>query len=306
MESPRFCVFMVMILLGEFLGGMAEDNCTITDYGLKASTPGISCADIYSKNPASCGNSGEYIIKTDRLYFVYCDMELDCKGHKGWMRIADLNTTKGDDCPDGWVKNTAYKSLCTGGVTAGCYSANFSTIDTHYTKVCGQMKGYQKGSTDAFYPHAYAHGNINYYKPDTVSRALDGVYVDGVSITTTSPRKHIWTYAVGTSDDHKDYLTNCPCAVHPGPSPPVYVGQDYYCESGTTGEFGYNSLYYDDPLWDGKQCTSENGCCSQADAPWFFRHFITKQYGAIEIRICRDQAFSDEGVGIEQLQLFVQ
>jgi len=29
--------------------------------------------------------SGEYIIKTDCLHFVYCDMELDCKGHKRWM-----------------------------------------------------------------------------------------------------------------------------------------------------------------------------------------------------------------------------
>ena len=170
------CPFTIMILLGQFLRGLAENNCTIADYGLKASTPGISCADIYNKNPASHGNSGEYIIKTDRLYFVHCDMVLDCKGQKGWMRIADLNTTRGDDCPDGWVKNTAYKFCCTGGNSAGCYSTNFSTIGTHYTKVCGQMKGYQKGSVDGFYPHAYAHGTVSHvYNPDIVSRTIDGV-----------------------------------------------------------------------------------------------------------------------------------
>jgi len=34
------------------------------------------------------------------IILVHCDMVFDCKGHKGWMRIADL---RGDDSPDGWV-----------------------------------------------------------------------------------------------------------------------------------------------------------------------------------------------------------
>ena len=298
---------MVTILLGELLGVSADENCTIADYGLKANTPGISCADIYSKNPGSRGNSGEYIIKTDRLYFVHCDMELDCKGHKGWMRIADLNTTRGDSCPEGWINNVAYKLRCTGGESAGCYSANFSTIGTQYTKVCGQMKGYQKGSDDGFYPYAYAHGTTPIiYKPDVTSRSIDGVYLDGVSITTERPRKHIWSYAVGTSDDYNIKSTNCPCAVYPGANPPTFVGQDYYCESGDTGNFDINMFYPNDPLWDGKQCSAENNCCSQADMPWFFRHFIMRQQRNIEVRICRDQALSDEEVVIEELQLFVQ
>ena len=38
----------------------------------------------------------------------------------------------------------------------------------------------------------------------------------------------------------------------------------------------------------------------------FFRHFITKQQGNIEVRICHDQAPSDEETVIEELQLFVQ
>jgi len=35
-------------------------------------------------------------------------------------------------------------------------------------------------------------------------------------------------------------------------------------------------------------------------------HFITKQQGNIEVRICHNQTLSDEGTVIEKLQLFVQ
>ena len=34
-------------------------------------------------------------------------MELECGSHKGgWMRIADLNTTRGDICPSVWITLT--------------------------------------------------------------------------------------------------------------------------------------------------------------------------------------------------------
>jgi len=34
-------------------------------------------------------------------------MELECGGQKGgWIRIADLDSSSGDDCPSGWSKIT--------------------------------------------------------------------------------------------------------------------------------------------------------------------------------------------------------
>ena len=85
---------------------------------------------------------------------------------------------------------------------------------------------------DGFFPYAYAHGKVNSYTQVTTSRSLDGVYVDGISITTGSPCKHVWTYAVGgLSDDHYYPNYNCPCAKTPGLDPPPYVGTYYYCES---------------------------------------------------------------------------
>ena len=58
-------------------------------------------------------------------------MELQCGGHKGgWMKIAELNTSRGDDCPSEWTKITNPIGACIApNDNGGCYS-------THYQK-CG-------------------------------------------------------------------------------------------------------------------------------------------------------------------------
>ena len=128
-----------------------------------------------------------------------------------------------------------------------------------------------------------------------------------MSITIGDPRKHVWTYAAGLSDDfHNFKVHNCPCARHPGPRSPSFVGNDYYCESGNTNTFDKNKLYDEDPLWDGDGCLSGNRCCQRHGMPWFHRDFQASQSGDIEVRICKDQTFPDEGVAVEQIQLYVQ
>ena len=69
--------------------------------GLLRSNPGKSCDDIYQINKASRGASGNFWINTTTgVLEVYCDMKLECGGHKGgWMRIADLDASKENDCP---------------------------------------------------------------------------------------------------------------------------------------------------------------------------------------------------------------
>ena len=90
---------IVITLLGHKKPDIA-DICS--RYGLDNNLPGASRADIYNKNPTSHGRSGYYVLKTDHLFFAYCDMELDCGGNKGgWMRIADIDTSRGDNCPSG-------------------------------------------------------------------------------------------------------------------------------------------------------------------------------------------------------------
>ena len=61
----------------------------------------------------------------------------------------------------------------------------------------------------------------------TKIQSIDGGYVDGISITIGSPRKHVWTCAVGLSDDYKYPNYNCSCVTHPCSSLPAFVGNDY-------------------------------------------------------------------------------
>ena len=218
--------------------------------GMLESNPGKSCVDIYQINKATRGMSHDYWVNTTTgTHQVYCDMELKCGGHKGgWMRIAHYDISRGD--------------------SAGCYLTTFSVQNVGFNKICGKIKGYQKGSPDVF------HGS-----------SLDNGYVHGVSITIGNPRKHLWTYANGVSHrcekvlqsggGHK-FITlicminnkNILCtslksggAAPPGNTPMAsvlilimleatvlvlgtqeelflqFVGEHYCCESGNTGQF---------------------------------------------------------------------
>ena len=269
----------------------------INKLGTDSSSPGKSCKDIYNYNMASRGQSGYYWIKTDQVYRVYCDMELTCGGITGgWMRIANIDTTQEDDCPSGWRKITQPRPLCRGsGDAAGCYSANFSNNKTEYNSICGKLRGYQQGSHSGFFGQR-------------LGDSIDVPYLDGVSITVGNPRKHVWSYAVGESKlvDTTPYKSNCPCAKYPGANPPLFVKSYYYCESGSVGNPGLTTFHGSDPLWDGRGCPAGDDCCSTLGAPWFYRHFTEPEKGAVEVRICRDEAYSNEATLLDQVQLYIQ
>ena len=156
------------------------------------------------------------------------------------------------------------------------------------------MRGYQKSSTDSF----DSRRGI---------RSIDTTYVDGVSITLGNPRKHVWTYVSGYSDHGKFPTSNCPCAPVPGPSPPSFVGEHYYCESGDNSQGGRTGFFTSDPLWDGSGCVNaKNNCCTKVGLPWFIREFPEYQDDDIEVRICYDEHYSTEAVLVDKVILYVQ
>ena len=209
--------------------------------GMLSSNPGKSCDYIYQINKDTRGVSGYYWIQDDSevAQKVYCNMELECGGHKGgWMRVANIDTTNGEACcPGDWINNVNYNSLCTGTGGAGCFSANFS-VPYSYNKVCGQMKGFQKGSPDGSYPYFSARGSTpsDLYRPESSSTDVNGVYVDGLSITLGEQCKYVWTYTIGLNDDFTDGLGyglgyfHCPCSKIAAAGTPVFVGNNYYHE----------------------------------------------------------------------------
>ena len=286
---------------------VSEQVCSnfCSSLGMLESNPGRSCADIYQINKAARGMSRNYWVNTTTgIQEVYCDMELNCGGYKGgWMRIVDFDITRGDKCPGEWRNittpddNTLYPPIpvCRSLLSdAGCYSTNYSINGVKYSKVCGKVRGYHKGTTEALNEVVGVHD-------------IDGPYVDGISITLGQPRKHVWTYAMGYSDDGDFPDFNCPCASTPGVNAATFVRNNYYCESASEGAASRNIYYTNEPLWDGDGCTgAANTCCANVGLPWFYRQFPVAQEEDIEVRLCHDEPYSNEGVFLDQLQLFVQ
>ena len=208
-----------------------------------------------------------------------------CGTEGGWTRLGYLNmtdTTAG--CPSGFkLYESGEVSWACGRPDdeASCSSVKFPSNGISHSEVCGRVVGYQYGSTSAL---LVKMTDINSY------------YVDGVSITQGYPRKHIWTLMAGWKVDGYSG-GNCPCNTPPGDDDNIeqFIGNDYFCESGNPGGNPTRIFYSNDPLWDGKQCLSqEANCCLTPGLPWFHKtlDYLTTNY--LELRVCGDQANSNE------------
>ena len=232
---------------------------------------------------------------------VYCDMEgINCDGEGGWTRVAYLNMTEPNaTCPAGLILqeyDNIDHPLCGRHDGASCNSANFSSTGLMYSKVCGQVRGYQYCSPDAF---------------DSLGVGIDSYYVEGVSITYgINPRKHIWTYAAGVSEQGTGSHT-CPCntGYNGGRDPSsTFIGSHYYCESGNPIRDYSCILYTNDPLWDGQQCNGKEGpfCPANSTMPWFYRSLDTHTNDDIELRVCADDRLEDEDVPLDVIELYIK
>ena len=209
-----------------------------------------------------------------------------------WIRVAYLNMKDPlQTCPSAWRENTTNGVRVCGRPptsNAMCHGTFYSTGGRTFSKVCGQVIGYQIGHPDAFH-----------------AGSIDSAYVEGVSITHGSPRSHIWTYTADTSETSNHLV--CPCDNGSSNNPPTFVGNNYYCESGNKNSSFINYfLYADDPLWDGKQCSSEGTCCSNGRTPpWFNVTLNNPTRDNIEVRICADFNTSED-TPIELLEIYIQ
>ena len=132
-----------------------------------------------------------------------------------------------------------------------------------------------------------------YRTPKTINHP----YVDGLSITYDSPRRHLWTYAAGHTRSH---TLHCLCQPNNHASqPPSFVGQHFYCD----GRDNADRWYTDDPLWDRNGCPAGNTCCDPPNLPWFHRTLNTSSTANIEVRWCQDEG--GENVGVELLELYI-
>ena len=271
--------------------------------GTTQTNPAASCSDVTYTCP-----SGNYWIRSSNgtAVQVYCDMDrvCGCSSTGGWTRVAYLNMTDpSQQCPSAWTLQTRSsepRRLCGRGSSgAGCKSVTYSTFGMNYSHVCGRVIGYEYNSVDLFNGH----------------QTLESYYVDGVSITHGSPgaRQHIWTFIAGLVENNPSYYPHhsCPCADRATAlsDVPSFIGNDYFCESGNPNSGYSNTLYANDPLWDGQGCGAAS-CCELSyppgvTPPWFCKQLPQATTDDIEVRICADEGVGNEATPVELIVIYV-
>ena len=125
--------------------------------------------------------------------------------------------------------------------------------------------------------------------------------------TYSSPRQHIWTFIAGFSESAQRFEVNCPCTNGTTQTVQSFIGRDYFCESRNPDGYSTNKLYTNDPLWDGKRCSSlEQNCCQAPGLPWFHKilHSTTTNY--IEIKVCGDEDTDNEDIPVNYNEIYIK
>ena len=242
-----------------------------------------SCSQLHEVYPTAPSGYYNITLSNGSQVEVYCDMEgSDCDGEGGWTRVAFVNMSKpGSFCPPGLVQYYISDTrLCWTAYGEHCSSSFFFTHGLSYTKVCGQVRGYQYGYPIAF--HQYIINGTDFDKFDPLIKTF------GVTLTySNNPRKHIWTYAGGHGEQGTS-SSHCPCnngSQYMNYTIP-FVGNDYYCESGRGVDNGY-ILYSNDLLWDGEDCPEDEAtCCTSPKMPWFVKMLNETVNDNIELSAC--------------------
>ena len=270
--------------------------------GYTSHLPASSCKEILELAPDS--PSGLYWIRgTDNgSQHMYCDMVRSCNGTGGgWMRVASIDMTEcSGECPSGLrtIVEGSHRVCAMNIDGAGCSSVVFPVEGVQYSQVCGKIIGYQQKTTDAFWQ--YIGGG---------QTTIDSRYVDGISLTHGQcPRKHIWTFvaALHEYNSHRDNV--CPCTNirnNPPPAVPPFVGQDYFCDTGSENHYQF-IFYGNDPLWDGAGCGQFSTCCSFNSPPWFLKELSPPTSDDVEMRLCANENRSNEDITFETLEIYVQ
>uniref|UniRef100_A0A1X7SWC6 Fibrinogen C-terminal domain-containing protein n=1 Tax=Amphimedon queenslandica TaxID=400682 RepID=A0A1X7SWC6_AMPQE len=253
-----------------------------------------SCEHIKMLFPAS--PSGYYILGNgSATYTAYCNMGTLCGSGGGWTRLVYLDMSDAtQNCPSGFrLYQSGGVRACGRPVTnsSSCVSIQFPSNGISYSQICGRVTGYQYGSPDA------AAGFVN---------NINSYYVEGVSITRGSPRQHVWSLYAAFISGNSNYINICPCAG--GASPPSFVGNNYFCESGNQASTWTNILYTSDPLWDGQGCTGlESSCCNVPGIPWFHRDYgSTTTTDYIELRVCGSEGTANEDIPVSYYEIYVK
>ena len=280
-------------------------SVTIVLSGLNEDIPADSCQQIIENQPDLL--SGNYWIRNSNgtAVQVYCDMTRRCCNETtgAWTRVANLDMTDpNQQCPPEWTLITSPVRTCgrTSNGSCICDSVTFPANGATYSRVCGRVRAYQVGGPDAFYGY------------DINQESIDDTYVAGISITHGStPRQHVWSFAAAWSEIwNGGGPITCRCTNTQNPQSndfliPLFVDNDYFCETGTTTAVSGLEFFSDDPLWDGEGCGPTSTCCELNNPPWFCKQLPAPTSDDIEVRLCLGEEESREDIAVEQIEIYI-
>ena len=246
------------------------------------------------------------VLSNDISQGPYCP----CGVQGQWHNIARLNfSDPNQQCPANWTLTTTPVRGCgrTSAAAHTCDSVIFEADGRSYSRVCGRVNAYQKGSPDAFDASVRGRGG----NPD---QTLEGIYLDGLSLThgPAGSRQHIWSFvsALHEIDPHLNLTTAytiCPCInteVYWPYRVPSFIGENYFCDTGDADPgWSPTEVYTDDPLWDGEGCGPTNACCQYNTPPWFCATLPQPTTDDIELRACHNEPITNEDILISLVDI---
>ena len=119
---------------------------------------------------------------------------------------------------------------------------------------------------------------------------------------------HLWA---GLQENYIYYdgRFECPCSNGSTQTVQSFIGNDYFCESGTPGNYDHTTFQSQDPLWNGKECGAiETECCEAPGIPWFHKVIDspTTSTDSIEMRVRGGQSTGDENVAVGLVEIYVK
>jgi hypothetical protein len=155
-----------------------------------------------------------------------------------------------------------------------------------FIEVRGEVRALGFGGSDAF--------------RDGTLADLDGVYVDGVSLTVGSPRRHLFSFAHGVTNVLAlSGPASCPCSG--GTPSPSFVGSDYLCEepTGSADADGTNRRYdNDDVLFDAVGVDDATCVAVAESASSFQRAFIGSGTERLDVRLMHTEGSANEDTAL--------
>ena len=215
------------------------------------------------------------------------------------MRVAHLDMTDQNQQLSSGFRDVAFpRCSCGRPDSTTCASTTFNANGVEYSRVCGRIIGYQYGDPNAF-------------RDGPNPRVIDDLYVEGVSLTHgRSPRQHIWTFAAALHEAPNEVSSMCQCTrtdidTTGQVTVPPFVGEDYFCETGSRNYYTARRFYEDDPLWDGEGCGAISTCCSFNNPPWFCKQLPQPTSDDIELRLCGSEGLAED-TPIEIVEIYIK